>query len=334
MKPKCILSLPLDLIGCVICLLRSGVVVVIICIYACFAQRAAAASFHLDLDRPSPQPGDIAERTIKMVIDEHNSGTHGTEDAATNQLTISELKGKEKILAWDPKGDLSKTSLEVNHLISVENLKTNALVKPGTHIIGTSIAGESFFQAQNGTLPEAAYQVLRKIYAIRPRDFDAFPKPHLPQTMKVGEWIKLPSPFTQSNWFGGLGINLTNGMSGTMCLIGTTNLFGQDCFHLQVHVTSTNTPFNPYAIVADHLPAEEKSLVPKYHSQMSLVLDFIEPLDSARKSFHESLFMKWSDSAEMALPDKVWQSHGHFTFQMVSEYRYLGHEPVKDDGRH
>jgi hypothetical protein len=303
-----------------------GVVIAILCIHAGSVQQVAAAGFHLDLDRPALQAGDIAERKITMTTEMHNSITSGAGDVTTNNFTFSELEGREKILKWDPAGDFSKTDLEVKHLISVDNLQTNELVKPGTHIIGTSIAGESFFQSQNGRLPEPAYQLLQKIYAIRPRDFDSFPKPRLPQKMAVGECLKLRSPLTMSNYFGDLGINLTNGMDGTVCLIGTTNLFGLDCFHLQTRVISTNTPFNPFALMAANMPAVDKGLLPKYHSQMNLLLDYVEPLDPAQKSFNKSFTMKWSDNAEMSLPDKMLRSQGHFTLQIVSEYRYLGHE--------
>lgn len=260
-----------------------------------------------------------------MTTELHNSSTSGARDVTTNNFTFSELEGREKILKWDQAGDFSKTDLEVTHLISADQVQTNELVKPGTHIIGTSIAGESFFQSQNGRLTEAAYQLLQKIYAILPRDFDSFPKPRLPQKMAVGECLKLSSPLTMSNYLADLGINLTNGMDGTVCLIGTTNLFGLDCFHLQTRVISTNTPFNPFALMAAHVPVD-KGLLPKYHSQMILLLDYVEPLDPAQKSFDKSFTMEWSDNAEMPLPDKMWRSQGHFTLQIVSEYRYLGHE--------
>jgi hypothetical protein len=303
-----------------------GIVIVILCIYSGLAEGAAAASFHLIVERPSPKAGDIAERKIVMITEMRNSNASGARDVTTNNFAFSELEGREKILKWDQEGDFSKTDLEVTHLISGDHTHTNELVKPGTHIIGTSIAGESFFQSQDGRLTETAYQLLQKIYAIRPRDFDSFPTPRLPQKMTVGECLKLSSPLTMSNYFGGLGINLTNGMDGTVCLIGTNNLFKLDCFHLQTRVTSTNTLFNPFAIIAAHLPAD-KGLLPKYHSQMSLLLDYVEPLDSAQKSFYKSLTMEWSDSAEMSLPDKMWRSQGHFTLQIISEYRYLGHQP-------
>jgi hypothetical protein len=280
----------------------------------------------LDLDRPSLKAGDIGEWTIGILSKTQNSSTSGEKEVTTNKVTHSELNGKERVLKWDLEGDFSTTDLEVKYLVSGDDFHTNELLKPGTHVIGTSMAGENFFQPQNGRLTEAAYQLLRQIYLIRPRDFDSFPKPRLPQNMAEGECLKLTSPLMMSNCFAGFGINLTNGLDGTACLIGTTNLFGLDCFHLQVRVTATNTPFNPYAIVAANLSAH-KDLIPEYYSQTALVLDFIEPFDSAQKSFFRSMTMEWSDRAEMPTNGTAWRYQGHLTTQIFSEYHYLGHQP-------
>ena len=245
------------------------------------------------------------------------SNTNLTQDSGTvsNTLHFSELKCHEKILSWDVSNNLSKVEMVVDRFVAGDDHRTNELVRPGTRLVGASIAGEAFFESKDGNLANDAARQLEALYNIRPHNFDEFAHTTLPQSVSPGESWAIPPPADSAELTAVFGPTFTNHVRATARLVGTTNLFGFDCFHLQFHITSDNFPENLRRIITSRLPMAVRG-------QINLRVDLIVPFDESQQVLMKSYLLDFSDSAEMVVDGKnVMSSRGRNTTKIISEFR-------------
>jgi hypothetical protein len=279
------------------------------------ARAEEPARFHLDLHRPAPKAGDETERTIRMVSTASSTNLTRDNETVTNTLQFLELKCREKTSNWDVSNNLSKVEMVVDRFVDGDGQRTNELAKPGTRLVGTSIAGETFFESKDGILPNEASRQLEKLYSIRPRNFDEFARTELPQTVSMGESWAIPPPTNSEELTAVFGPGFTNTVKATARLVETTNLFGFNCFHLQFRITSNEFPENLRKIITSRLPMA-------IQGQVSLLVDLIVPFDQSQKVLMKSYLLDFSDSAEMMVDGKnVMSSRGRNTIKIISEFR-------------
>jgi len=250
-----------------------------------------------------------------MVSTASNTNLTQDRETATDALQFSELRCHEKVLNWDVSNNVSRIEIVVDRFVDGDAHRTNELAKPGTQLIGTSIAGETFFESKDGILPNETSRQLEKLYDIRPHNFDEFARIELPQTVSTGEsWVISP-PTNTEELAAVFGPAFTNNVKATARLVGTTNLFGFNCFHLQFHITSADFPENLRKIITSRLPVAIKG-------QVSLLVDLIVPFDESQKVLMKSYLLDFSDSAELVVDGKnVMSSRGRNTIKIISEFR-------------
>jgi hypothetical protein len=277
--------------------------------------RAAEQSvYHLDLNRPPPKAGDETERTIQLISTTSNTNIAKGWETATNTARYFELKGREKFLSWDAANDSSKVEMTVEKLMATDGRQTVQLAKPGVVLIGSSLLGENFFESKDGTISPDCYRQLEMLYNIRPRTFNEFTRAKIPPSLSVGDTWTVVTPM-DSEALRVLGLAFTNGVTATGRLVGTTNLFGLDCFQLQLQVTSTETPEFLRRTVEARLPVKLKV-------NIELTVDLIVPFDESRQILVKNYFVDYLDSGEMVIDGKnVMSSHGRTTMKIMSESR-------------
>ncbi|HUA69004.1 MAG TPA: hypothetical protein VMA13_10710 [Candidatus Saccharimonadales bacterium] len=277
------------------------------------ARAAEPVQYHLDLNHPSPKAGDQTERTIQVFSTTSNVNPAESQETETNSSHFFELKGREKILSWDVTNDLSKVEITVQRLVEANDGETNELVAPGTQLIGTSILGESFFDSTGEAIPEAAYEQLKQFYNIRPHGFDEFAHMKLPPQLAVGQIYEIPPPTNSEEMAGILGASFTNGVNAACQLVGTTNLYGFDCLHLQIRANYTGTPGFLQQILRAGPPA-------KMILQVAFTADLFVPLDPSQRILMKIYSMDISSSGTMDVNGKpVAFSRGRSTLKIISE---------------
>lgn len=290
----------------------------------CFLNMAQAedrAGVHLNLNRPPPTVGEEWERTIQVYSMTRSTNVATARTITTNSFHFFEMQGRENILVWDVSNDYSKVELMVKHLVEANGHQTNELVRPGTRIIGTSILGESFFEPKNGTLPESAEEQLRRFCPIRPRDFNLFARTRLPPRLSVGQTYELPPPPNVINALKNpqlasiLGASFTNDVKATGQLLGTTHLFGCNCFHLRIHLTYSGIPGFLQQIFAAGPPTKIKF-------RIALTVDLFVPFDPSQQILMENYRMRISSTGNMTIRGKAVKfSRGQSTLKIVSVSR-------------
>ena len=273
------------------------------------------ARFQVNLNRPAPKAGDETERTIRFVSQASTTNLAQGSETVTNNRLFFEMRCREKILNWDVSNDFSKVEIVVDRFVDGNDQWTNQLAGPGTRLIGTSIAGETFFESKDRILPGAAARQLERLYNIRPHNFDEFAHTTLPQSVSPGESWEIPPAADAAELAAVFGPSFTNHVKATARLVGTTNLFGFNCFHLQFHITSDDFPENLRRIITSHLPMTMRG-------RINLVVDLIVPFDKSQRVLLKSYFLDFTDSAEMAADGKnMLSSRGRNTVNIISEFR-------------
>jgi hypothetical protein len=209
------------------------------CSFCFITQAEEPIRFHLDLNHPPPKPRDEFERTTRVFLSIWNTNIMDGRVSVTNRFHFSEFVAREKILNWDENGDWSKVNLTVERFVDGDGERTNELLKPGSQLIGTAIAGEIFFQPKSGILTEKVYRELKVSCNIRPHEFDISTK--TPKSLSIGETWK-PEFQTNSKAANLFGLPLIKNSKFTGQLVETTNLFGFDCFHMQYQIGFNGTP--------------------------------------------------------------------------------------------
>jgi hypothetical protein len=281
--------------------------------------RGEPVRFHLDLARHDPKAGDEADRTIQIASTTSDTTSTQQRQTVTNSYQFLELKGREKILTWDVSSDLSKVEMVVEHFVNGNDSRTNELLKSGTRLVGSSVLGVAFFRSEEQPLSGEAYRQLSEAYNIRPHNFNEFAHTKMPQSVSIGETWEIAAP-TNSEAISVLGVSLTNGVKATGQFVGTTNLFGFDCFHLQFRITSTETPKFVHEIIETRLPV-------KMDVQLTLTVDLTVPFDASQRILVESCFVDYSVSDEMVIDGKkVRSSQVRTTTKIASESRPISHQ--------
>jgi len=276
--------------------------------------------FHLDLNRPPPQAGDESERTIQIFSTICSTNLTRGQESVTNSFHFLELKGREKILNWDASNDWSKVEMAVDDFVDGDGQHTNELVKPGTQLIGTSILGESFFQSDGGTVPADVYRQLEMSYNIRPHSFDEFARTRIPPLVSAGESWVIPPPTNTDQLAGVFGTSFANHVRAVAQFVGTTNLFGFDCFHLQFRITSDDYPEALRKIITARLPVTLKG-------RAGLTMDLIVPFDESQRILSKHYFWDFSSSSDMVVDGtNALSSRGRTTLDILSESRPVMHQ--------
>jgi hypothetical protein len=275
------------------------------------------ARFYLDLNRPPPKAGEETERTIRFFSTMCHTNLVQGRESVTNSVRFVELQGREKILNWDVSNDLSKVEMVVQRFVEGDGRQTNELVKRGTHLSGTSILGESFFESKDGVIPPEADQQLNGLYDIRPHDFNEFAHTKVPQPVSIGKTWEIPPPTNLLAMAGILGPSFTNDVKATGRLIGTTNLFGFDCCHLRLHLAYSGMPGFLRQIVAGGPPTE-------MNIRVGLTADLFVPLDASRGILMKNYRVNISSPGEITVGGKkIKTSGGQSTMNLDSEFRPL-----------
>lgn len=261
---------------------------VVLIFLPCFGQAAQTddvRSFHLDVNRPLPKPGDEIEKVARYFSTSSSTKLINGREVATNVQVFEFLKGREKILSWDASHGLAKVEMVIDRLISSRNNRTNELVKPGTRLIGNAIAGQMFFRSEDGTLSMEARRVLGESCTIRPNDPLEYGFLKLTQPRSIGErWEaeSLPNPteLTDPRFDPRLQplLENVNTINSTVYFVGQTNLFGLSCFHLQIesHVAPREMTESLRRIIMRGIPG-------KAELQMNIVDDLIWPFDLSQR---------------------------------------------------
>lgn len=209
----------------------------------CFGKSIQAEDsvrFNLAMDSLVPKLGVETVKTIYITEAFHNTNNIKGQQSITNSVLSLDLKVKDKTLIWDESSGYAKIEIMVDHNFYIYGDKTNELVKSGTRIVGTFIAGEWFFQSPKGQLSDNASQSLAKIFYIHPdRGIKYFDCLKLNQPRSVGESWGIETLPDLSNLNGldyytrffAKKLN-TNTIKSTARFVGATNVFGFNCFHL------------------------------------------------------------------------------------------------------
>jgi hypothetical protein len=285
----------------------------------CFADQAAEpTSYHLNLKRPPPRAGD--ESAIKFQVFFTNNLTYRTngKEIATNSSDSFYLQGREKILDWDVSDDSSRVQLKLDSLFETTNGITNELVKPETQLTGAFLLGVPFFSSKGVVLSREAYRQLEKNYDICPHHFNAFLSSKIPQPVFIGQTWKMPVPTNIIAMAALLGVSFTNDTEATGRLIGITNLFGFDSFHLQFHITSTE--------ISKRLRHMAEKHSAKIKSQITVLGDIIVPQDASQAILVHSNYFDFFESSDMVVNGTNSVSvHSRTTIKTISENRPLPH---------
>jgi hypothetical protein len=284
----------------------------------CGTTRGQPGGFHLDLNRPDPKAGEEADRTIQVVTTTCETNSTQGRLTITNSLQFLKLAGRERILSWDVSNDMSKVEIVVNHFVGGNDNGTNQLLTAGDRVVGTSLLGEAFFQSGGRPLSSEVSGQLASIYNLRPHNFNEFAHIILPPLVSIGETWGTVAPMSPA-MMSSMGLSRTNGIKGTGELVGTTNLFGRDCFHLRFRAMTTETARFVHEIIESHLPV-------KMNLQITLTTDLIVPFDESQRILMQSYFMEALTSDEMVIDGrKIGSSQGRTTIRIVSEYRPILH---------
>jgi hypothetical protein len=298
--------------------MKSGLISIILLLCLCFVSSvlADASLFHIDLNRPCPKPGDEGERAIAMFSSMSTTNSTPNGQTVSNSFRFLEVKGREKILSWDPSNDTSKVEMLVESCIQGDNLRTNNLLNGGDRLVGTSLLGEPFFRSDNRALSSEVHRQLLQAYGIRPRNYNEFAQTKVPPSISVGDVWKLDAPKDLAT-MASLGLPLTNDVKATGQLVGITNFAGLDCVHLQFRVTSNEKPAFIREQVEGRLPV-------KMTTRVTLLVDLIVPIEEWQPILSKSYFMDFESWGEMVLDAKQTNtSQGRVTTRMVSELRPL-----------
>ena len=279
------------------------------------AHAAEPTRFHLDLNRPPPKIGAETERTIQISSTTSNTTWSQRKESSTNGFQFFELVDREKVLNWDVGDDSAKIALVVNRFIDGYDHQTNELVKAGTQLVATALYGGKFFESKGEPLSTDAYQHLDQSYRIRPRDFNELSQFQIPPSLSVGESWTMAAPSNVEELIRVLGPSYTDSVKATGQFVGTTNLFGFDCFHLRFRIITTELPEAVRQAMTARLPVSVKG-------QIEVTIDLIAPFDTSQRILREAFATDFSDSSEMVLDGKqVMSSRGQSHLEFACEYR-------------
>jgi hypothetical protein len=302
--------------------MKLGHYFLIVWLFSCgFADQAAEpTSYHLDLNRPPPHVGDEFARKIYFFYTlgntnwvKNNTNRSQDKEQITNTSSVFDLQGREKILDWNVADNSSTVQITLDHLFGGHDGSTNEFAKPGTQLTGDSFLNESFYKLKSATLPEEARLQLEKLCKIRPRDFNEFANIKIPQPASIGQIWEIPPPTNITAMSAFVAASSMNEIQATGQFVGITNLFGLDCFHLQIHIKSTNAPAFFRKMIEARLPLKIKT-------QLTIMVDLIVPLDMSHGILMKSYKMDFSTSGDAVIDKKyVVSARGLTTMKIIYE---------------
>jgi hypothetical protein len=210
------------------------------------AQAKGPAHFNLTLDALVPKAGietEITFNSYAMLCRTNEVG--GQPLAITNLNSLLNLKLKNKCLVWDETNGYAKIEIVVDHCFSTQKDQTDEVVKPGTRINGTFIAGEWFFEPATGYLSGKTPGALNKIFSAHPntgnKDYDFLELNHprsVGETWKIKPRELIKRGLQELDDSTGrlpqlISILDTNHMKNTVQFTCLTNVAGFNCFELR-----------------------------------------------------------------------------------------------------
>lgn len=276
---------------------------------------SAAPRYHLSFSDYEPRAGEVGERTILFSVADAETNFANGKETLSNSVQFVELKGRETVLQWDVGNGLTKVELVVSNFTEVDGAHTNELLRPGCRLEGKSVAGESFFRGLNTPLPYKVQRELADRYNINPRQLNPFRQTRFPSSVVVGETWPLAKPMNEEAT-SILGLSYAAGAKTTGQLVGITNVFGLECFHVRHVVVSTNTPeFLPRMLGASGLPLQ-------MDVQVNLTADLIAPLNMTNRIMVQRHRMVITGGTNLKLGGQVQRtSQGTRSLLMVDEFR-------------
>ncbi|MEY2467043.1 MAG: hypothetical protein QOD03_1564 [Verrucomicrobiota bacterium] len=217
-----------------------------------FTEAAEAADpnrYSLSIAGLRTRPGDETQKTIQTFTHFNLTNTSKGVLRITNWSSSYELDFKEKVLVWDNTNGYAKMEIVLYQCRVALKNKTNELVKSGTRLQGTFIAGEWFFHSSDEPLSDNASRVLNA-YFRHPRHADTNSDTlKLNQPRSIGEKWKiefLPDELNSrlselGNSFSvGIGRAFAKGLNPDNTELsaqfgGTTNIFGAEGFCLRLN---------------------------------------------------------------------------------------------------
>jgi hypothetical protein len=286
-------------------------------IWISFLARAKESEFsHLSLNRPCPRTGDRFEIAVESFTTSANTNVAQEKEAITNSCNFLELTGDEKVLNWDAVNNQSKVEITLDRFETGNDKNTNMLSEPGTKLIGTSLLDESFFEPQSGVFSEEARGKLKEMLEIRPRFFNEFAHTAIPQPVFVGETWQIPAPTNIESMTGILGASFDKDTKATGELVGTTNLFGFNCFIVRLSINYAGTP--------EFLRQVAARLSGTMSVHIVLTVDLIVPFDASQVILVKRYCMDVSSSGATTINGQnAVQSHGQFAMKIASVFRPL-----------
>lgn len=257
-----------------------------------FSAGAKISSAALHLNRPDAFAGVETDKTLQMITRTSSTNFQDGRIEVTNSYSFLELSGHEKVLLWDTSNDWSKVEFTVERFVDGDDSRTNQLLRPQARILGTAIAGETFFRVPDGQAPKGTRGKLGQVYPVRPRNRNPFARTRLPETLVVGKQYQLgrrsDGPESESLFDAAF----EAGLSGTVELVGTTNLFGFDCFHLRIRRESEEIPQSLKRVLERLEPMT-------YKIWTSLTADVIAPFDASREFFEVTYRFEMRDQSAL-----------------------------------
>lgn len=194
-----------------------------------------------------PKVGEQTERTILVSVS--CLTTNGATGSITNEETVATLKALETALAWDSTNDYARMDIIVEKCTLSDHHTTEAIIKPGIHLLGKYILGEwSFRPAGQSTNESISFRAGKMLSAGLPHpelERSSFDHMRFDQPRSVGETWNLDY---QQNLlhltdviFGSSDRRMmqyflknldTNHITAVMQLGGITNTAGIRCFFL------------------------------------------------------------------------------------------------------
>jgi len=279
------------------------------------AAKISGAALHLN--RPGASTGAEADKTVLMFTRISNTNLQDGQVQVTNSFFFLELSGREKVLRWDAASDWSKVEMTVERFADGDDFRTNQLLRPQARILGTAIAGETFFRVPDEQASKEVREKLGQAYAIRPRDRNPFARTRLPETMVVGREYPLGQRAGPAESRTVYDAAFEASVSGTVELVGTTNRYGFDCFHLRFRRESEEIPQSLKSTLARLKPVEFKI-------RTSFTADVIGPFDASQPFFEATYCLEMRDQSELNKEGKRISKSGVLTLTVALTSRPVG----------
>lgn len=225
-----------------------------------------ADRYRIVSERMPAKAGDEVELLAESFQRLKIEGEVNDQDISKTKVMFSQLKARMRIVRWDATNEFGMAEFDVEHLIKGDEFSTNKLLAVGDKVVATYIGGEAFYKSPERILSsEIRYlmdQLSLKPIGIRSGKYLgglAAGK----EACKVGDCWDVPLAEFFDEVDKSKQKSVTNGIVGTRCFIGLTNIFNVKCFRLgsTVKVSQEVLGALPPSLLRKFLPTDVSEVV-------------------------------------------------------------------------